>query len=160
MNKSEYLPDMFIAVDYGFQGTEYRFNNNQDYVQASAILTWNLFSGFRNRARISQSVLEKEDTERKLEETKKRIELQVINTLNELLTAEKGILAAESRLRNAREAFRFVSRKYDEGQASLIEFIDARTTLTQSEENLIISRFGYLSCYAEFEKVTAISKPE
>ena len=40
MNESGKLPDMFVAVDYGFQGEKYRFNRNQDYVQASAILTW------------------------------------------------------------------------------------------------------------------------
>ena len=50
---------------------------------------------FRNRARIRQAILEKEIIESKLEEAKKQIELQVINTLNELLTAEKGIIAAE-----------------------------------------------------------------
>ncbi len=160
MSQSGMLPDMFIVVDYGFQGTEYRFNKDQDYLQASAILTWNLFSGFQNRSKIRQSVLEKEIIERKMEEARKEIELQVINTLNELLSAEKGIIAAESRLKNAREGFRLVKRKYEEGQASLIEFIDARTTLTQSEENLIISRNDYLSCFAEFEKVIALNTTE
>lgn len=160
MNQSDKLPDLFVAVDYGFQGPDYRFNKNQDYVMASAILTWNLFSGFQSRARIRQSVLEKEIADSKLDEARKQIELQVINTMNELLTAEKGITAAEARLKNAREGFRLVSRRYDEGQASLIEFIDARTTLTQAEENLIISRFSYLSCFAEFEKVTAIKESE
>ena len=160
MNQSGKLPDIFIAVDYGFQGTDYRFNKNQDYVQASAVLSWNLFSGFRNRAKIRQSVLEKEIAERKLEEAKKQIELQVINTMNELLTSEKGIMAAESRLKYALEGFRLVKRRYEEGQASMLEFIDARTTLTQAEENLIISKFSYLSGFAEFEKITAINKSE
>jgi outer membrane protein len=160
MNKSGELPEMFIAVDYGFQGAQYRFNKSQDYVQASAILTWNLFSGFQNRAKIRQSLLDKEIVERKLEEARKQIELQVINTMNELLTAEKGIIAAEARIINAREGFRLVKRKYEEGQASLIEFIDARTTLTQAEENLLISKFTYLSCFAEFEKVTANTNSE
>jgi outer membrane protein len=160
MNKSGKLPDLFIAVDYGFQGTSYRFNKDQDYVQASAILTWNLFSGFQNRSKIRESILEKEIIEKKLEEARKQIELQVINTMNELLTAEKGITAAEDQFKNAGEGFRLVNRKYEEGQASLIEFIDARTTLTQAEENLIISKFNYLLSFAEFEKVTAVIKPE
>ena len=160
MSKSGKLPDMFIAVDYGFQGTKYRFNRDQDYVQASAVLTWNLFSGFQNRSKISQSVYDKEIIDKKLEETTKQIELQVINTMNELLTSEKGIVAAERQLKNANEGFRLVNRKYEEGQSSLIEFIDARTTLTRAEENLIISRFKYLSSFAEFEKVTAINKAD
>jgi outer membrane protein TolC len=154
------IPDLVLAVDYGFQGEEYRFNKEQDYVQASAILSWSLFKGFENRSKIRQSRLDKEMADLKLEEAQKQIELQVITTMNELSAAEKGIAAAESRLRNARESFRLVNRKFEEGQASQIEFIDARTTLTQAEENLIISRFNYLSGFAEFEKAAAIGEQE
>jgi outer membrane protein TolC len=157
LDRSGSMPDMYVAVDYGIQGVDYRLNGDQEYVQASAILSWNLFSGFRNRSRIKQSVLEKEMADRQLEEARKQIELQVINTMNELLTAEKGIAAAKARLRSASEGFRLVKRRYGEGQANMIEFIDARTTFTQAEENLIISRFTYLSSFAEFEKVTAIN---
>lgn len=160
MNQSGKLPDLIIVADLGYQGEKYKFNKDQDYLQASAVLTWNLFEGFRNKARIKQAVLQKEIIDSQLREAKKQIELQVINALNELLAAEKGIIAAESRLKNAREGFRLVNRKYEEGQASLIEYIDARTTLTQAEENLIISRFTYLSDYAEFEKIIACNKPE
>jgi len=160
MNQSGKLPDLFVAVDYGFQGEKYKFNKNQDYVQASALLSWNLFSGFQNRAKIKQAIIDKTIINNQLDVARKQIELQVINTMNELLTAEKGITAAETRLKNASEGFRLVNRRYEEGQASLIEFLDARTTMTQAEENLIISKFSYLSCFAEFEKVTAINKSE
>jgi outer membrane protein len=105
-------------------------------------------------------MIDKTIIDTKLAEARKQIELQVINTMNELLTAEKGITAAEARMKNAGEGFRLVKRKYEEGQASLVEFLDARTTMTQAEENLIISKFSYLSCFAEFEKVTAINNPE
>lgn len=160
MNQSGMLPDIFIVMDYGFQGETYQFNKSQDYMMASAILSWNLFSGFQNRAKVKQAMIDKTIINDQLEEARKQIELQVINTLNELLTAEKGIAAAETGLRNAREGFRLVKRRYEEGQASLVEFIDARTTMTQAEENLIISKFTYLSSFAEFEKVTAIKKSE
>ena len=157
MNQSGKLPNLFVVVDYGFQGEKYQFNKEQDYMQASAILTWNLFSGFQNRAKIRQAMIDKTIIGNQLDEARKQIELQVINTLNELLTAEKGISAAETRLKNARDGFRLINRKYEEGQASLLEFLDARTTMTQAEENLIISKFSYLSCFAEFEKVTAVN---
>lgn len=160
LDNSGRLPEMFIVVDYGFQGTRYRFNSDDDYVQASAVLSWSLFKGFQNRAQIRQSVLDREIAERRLEEARKQIELQVINSVNELLTAEKGIEAAESRLKNAREGFRLVSRRYGEGQASQIEFIDSRTTLTQAEENLIVSRYNYLVAFAGFEKAAALNKTE
>jgi outer membrane protein TolC len=160
MNESGILPDMFLVVDYGFQGEKYQINKNQDYVQASAILTWNLFSGFQNKAKIRQAILQKEIIDDQLDEIRKQIEMQVLSTMNELLTAEKAIIAAEARLKNSREGFRIVKRKYEEGQAGLLEFLDARTTLTQAEENLIISKFRYLSGYAELERVIAINETE
>ncbi|MCJ7446499.1 MAG: TolC family protein [Bacteroidales bacterium] len=158
MNQSGRLPDLFFVADYGFQGEEYVFNRDQDYMQASAVLTWNLFEGFRNKSKIKQALLEKEMAENQLEEARKQIELQVMSALDELSAAEKGILAAQSRLKNSRESYRIVERKYGEGQITLIEFIDARTTLTRAEENLIISKFQYLSAFAEFEKVAVINK--
>ena len=158
MNQSGKLPDLFLVADYGFQGEEYKFNSEQDYLQASAVLTWNLFEGFGNRAKVKQAILQKQIASTQLEEAKKQIELQVLEALNELQSSEKGIVAAENRVKNARESYRLVEKKYSEGMASLIEFIDARTSMTQAEENLIISKYRYLSAYAEFEKVTAINK--
>jgi outer membrane protein TolC len=151
------LPNLFVVADYGFQGEEYKFNSGNDYIQASAVLSWTLFEGFRNKAQISQAHLQKEIAGQKLDEARKQIELQVTASLEEISSSEKGIISAESRLKNAKESFRIIERKYNEGQASLIEFIDARSNLTQSEENLIISRYRYLSAFAEFEKVAAIN---
>jgi outer membrane protein len=158
MNKAGALPNVMIVADYGIQGEKYKVNKDADFAQASAILTWDLFAGFQNRSKIRQAKLQKEILNQQSEEVRKQIELQVINALNELKTAQAGIESAMSQVKTAREGFRLVKRRYEEGQANLIEFIDARTTLTQAEENVIISKYSYLSDYAEFEKVCAINK--
>lgn len=160
MNRSRKLPDLFAVADYGFQGEEYVFNMEQDYMQASAVLTWNLFEGFSNKARIKQAAIENEMAVSQLEEAKRHIELQVIGAMNELSAADKGIAAAASRMKNAREGYRIVEKRFGEGQASLIEYIDSRSSMTQAEENLIISRFRYLSAFAEFERITGIKETE
>ncbi len=158
MNKAGSLPDMMIVADYGIQGEKYKVDKESDFAQASAILTWDLFAGYQNRAKIRQAKLQKELLSQQSEEVRKQIELQVMNAVNELETARVGIESAMSQVKTAREGFRLVKRRYEEGQANLIEFIDARTTLTQAEENVIISKFTYLADYAEFEKVCAINK--
>jgi len=158
MNQAGRLPNILLVADYGIQGEKYRINKDADFAQASAVLTWDLFAGFRNQSRISQARLQKVMLDQQSEEVRKQIELQVINARNELKAAQAGIESATSQVKSAREGFRLVNRRYEEGQASLIEFIDARTTLTQAEENLIVSKFTYLSDYAEFEKVCAINK--
>jgi len=159
-NNAGKLPDIFLAVDYGFQGEKYEFNRDQEYAQASAVLTWSLFKGFQNREKIKQAMLDKKIVESRLEEAKKQIQLQVTNTLSQLKTSEAGISAAESVIINAKEAYCLIEKRYNNGQASLLEYIDARTTLTQASESLIIARYNYLICFAEFEKVAMYKNNE
>ncbi len=158
MNKAGGLPNLMIVADYGIQGEKYTFNKDADFAQASAVLTWDLFAGFQNRARVRQARIQKEMVDQQAEEVRRQIELQVMNAFNELKTSMAGIESANSQVKTAREGFRLLKRRYEEGQASLIEFMDARTTLTQSEENAITAQYTYLSDYAEFEKVCAINK--
>jgi outer membrane protein TolC len=155
MNQSGKLPNLMVVADYGFQGEKYAFNKDQDYLQASAILSWDLFNGFQNRVKIKQSEMNQERIVQQIEEAKQGIALQVISALESVKTAEAGLVAAKAQVSTAREAFRLVMRKYEEGQASLIEFMDARNSMTQAEENLIISVYTCLSFKAEFEKVIA-----
>jgi len=153
------LPDLVLVADYGYQGEKYQFNRDQDYMQASVVLNWDLSSGLQNRARIREALAQKDLLDQQLEETRNRIALQVISALGTLQASEAGLVAAENQVISAREAFRLVKRKYGEGQASLIEFMDARNAMTLAEENLVISRFNYLSDYAEFETVIAVENP-
>ena len=55
-----------------------------------------------------------------------------------------------------RDAFLIVRRKFGEGQASLIEFIDARTGMTKAEERLIISKYDYHIRYADLERAACL----
>lgn len=160
MNEAERLPEIMIVADFGYQGEKYEFNRDQDYLLASAVLTWNIFDGFARRARGRQAVFQREMAEAQIQEAKKQIELQVINALDELKASEIGITAAESRVKSASQVFRLVSKKYEEGQASMLEFLDARNNLTQAEENLVISKYKYLSDFAQLEKTAAINQPE
>jgi outer membrane protein len=160
MYRSSVLPSVFFLADYGFQGEQYEFTKEQDYMQASLVLTWDLFSGFQNRSRIKQSLVQKEMIEQKLSETKGQIELQVITVMSELNATEAAILAAEDQAKSAREGFRLVSRKYGEGQASLVEFLDARSAMTQAEASLIVLRYTHLSNLAEFDKTISGYQPQ
>lgn len=158
MNRTAMLPNITAVADYGFEGEKYAFNKNTDYLQASLVLSWDLFSGFQQRAKINQALMGREKLEHQLDEVRNQVSLQVIRAYRELESSEAGITAAENQLKTAREGFRLVNRRYEEGQASLIEFIDARNTLTQAEENLIVSRYTLLIDQAEFEKVVAVNK--
>ena len=100
--------------------------------------------------------MERELRNAQLEETEKQIRLQTLDAHYDLLASGESIRAAGEELLSAKNAYRVVNRKFREGQASLIEFIDARTSMTQAEERLIISRFDYHIKYAELERIACI----
>ena len=155
LSNSSYLPGVSLAVDYGFQGEEYRFTKNDDFWMASVVLRWNLFNGLSDKAKVEQADWQKQIYEVKKEELKKQIKLQVDEAYQNINVSFKSIKAAEDRLKSASKGFEIVERKYREGLASQIEFIDARTTLTQAEINNIITKYSYQNYEAELEKVTA-----
>jgi len=160
MNQMNKLPNLYAVVDYGFQGRNYEFNMRQDYLFASLIFRWDLFHGFQNKARIGEARIEQQLRDTRLEETEKQIRLETIAAHYNLIASVESVQASTEELLSARNAFRVINRKYGEGQATLIEFIDARSTMTQAEMLLIISKFDYHIKYADLERVACLYPAE
>jgi len=156
MSQMDRMPNLYAAVDYGFQGRNYEFNSRQDYVFASIVLRWDIFHGFQKKSKISEARIEQDMRAAQLEETEQQIRLQAIEAYYDLLASHESIKAAREELLSTKNAFRVVERKFKEGQASLIEFIDSRTSRTQAEENLIISVYDYHIKYAEMERAACL----
>ena len=148
MNQMNKLPNLYAVVDYGFQGRNYEFNMRQDYLFASLIFRWDLFHGFENKARIGEARIEQSLRDIQLEEAEKQIRLETIGAHYDLIASVESVKASREELLSARNAFRVINRKYGEGQATLIEYIDARSTMTQAEMLLIISKYDFHIKYA------------
>jgi len=155
LTRSSNFPNLFIAMNYGFQGEEYSFTADDDFMLASVVLQWNLFQGFKNRADVQQAKIASHQLELKQLEVQKQIELQIISAYYDMQAAAKSIDASLAQAEASGKAFKVVNEKYRNGQAALIEFTDARTNMTTSRQNLIIAWFDYRIKEAEFERVTA-----
>ncbi len=156
MNQMNKLPNLYAVVDYGFQGRHYEFNMRQDYLFASLIFSWDLFHGFQNKARIGEARVEQVIRNTQLEEAEKQIRLETIAAHYDLIASAESVQASKEELLSARLAFKVINRKYGEGQATLIEYIDARSTMTQAEMLLIVSQYDFHIKYAELERVACL----
>jgi len=156
MNQMNKLPNLYAVVDYGFQGRNYEFNKHQDYLFASLIFRWDLFHGFENKARIGEARIEQSLRDTQLEEAEKQIRLETIGAHYDLIASAESVKASREELLSARNAFRVINRKYGEGQATLIEYIDARSTMTQAEMLLIISKYDFHIKYANLERIACL----
>lgn len=154
------IPGLFGMVDYGFQGEEYRFSGEDDFVMASLVMKWNLFQGTVNRHKVRQSKIAGAKLTEQLAEAKQQIRLEVINHYYAAQAGYESVQAAGKQTRSARRAYDLISRKYSEGQASLLELMDARTSLTSATANLIIARSEYYSSLADLECATSAFQSE
>lgn len=148
-------PTLALGVDAGTQGEEYRFGDGYNFAAASLVFTWKLFDGGADRARHHQARVAERRLVLQQEEIVQQIRLEVQQAFERLMTARDSLTTAQARVDAARAAFRIATRKRDEGVASQVEFIDARTALTAAEMNHNITRFEVLARRAELEYATS-----
>ncbi|MCP4310492.1 MAG: TolC family protein [Bacteroidetes bacterium] len=160
MHRGSNIPGLFGVVDYGFQGEEYSFNGDDDFVMASLVMKWNLFQGTANHHKVQQSRIEGEKLTALYSETQQLIRLEVINHYYALQAAYESVQSARKQTQAARRAYELINRKYSEGQSSLLELIDARTSLTSAAANSIIAQGAYFSRQADFEYAMGATDPE
>ncbi len=152
--KSAYLPNVSAAFDYGFQGEEYRFTEDNDFWTASIVLQWEIFSGFSRKSNINKASLERKKREAQFQELKEKIRLEVKEAYDDLIIARKSILSAEEGLVSLKKSFEIISKKYEQGMASQIELLNTQTRLTNAEINMLIVKYDYFIKHAQFECVT------
>ena len=150
LHRGNNIPGLFGVVDYGFQGEEYNFTKDDDFMVASLVMRWNLFKGTTNHFKVQQSQIEGEKLNELLTQTQQQIKLEVINHFYAVQAAYESVQSAQKQTRSALRAYELISRKYSEGQSSLLELIDARTSLTSAAANSIIAKVAYFSQLADF----------
>jgi outer membrane protein len=85
-----------------------------------------------------------------------RIRLEVRQAYDAAVVAHGAIATADDRLAAARKSFDLVRRRYEEGVASQIEFLDARTQLTNAELNRALTAHRYAIRYFDLERAAAL----
>jgi outer membrane protein TolC len=151
-----YFPTVSLALDYGFQGRSVRFDRDHDYWVASVVVSWNLFNGGRDAARRSAARAELDRQRVTRQDVEDRIRLEVRQAYASAVVAREAITTAETRVAAARRTFDLVRRRYEEGVATQIEFLDARTQLTSAELNRTLTAHRYAIRYIDLERAAAL----
>lgn len=154
-NSNKFLPQLSAVADIGYQGFYYKFDNDQRYTLVQFNLAWDLFKAGAKKAKLRQTQFDQQILENKLEQRRRQIELEVIQAYNELKAAEKSLVAAEAGIESAEKAFQIINARYREGQALLIELMDAKNKLTLSQLSLSVNRFELLRKEAALQKAIA-----
>lgn len=127
------IPDLGLGLSAGYQGFGYSFDEEQDYALLQLNLSWSLFSGFRNQAKTQQAILARERLQSQRKQLEQQISIEVKDASQSLETAYTTYEARSSAARSAGQTLRLVKRRYEEGLAILVEYLDARNQYTNAQ---------------------------
>ena len=153
---ASYLPSLGLAVDYGFQGSDLSFGRDDDFAVASIVLSWNLSLGGSDRARRNAAKADAERLQLRRAELEDLVRLDVRQAYDAAVVARDAIATAEARLAAARRSFELVRRRYEEGLATQVEFLDARTAFTSADLNRSATIYRYAIRYVDLERAAAL----
>jgi outer membrane protein TolC len=90
--------------------------------------------------------------ENKMEQLKKQIELQVIQAHYELKAAQQSYETSRSGVKSTERSFQIIQSKYKEGQAILLEYLDAQNKFTTAQLTHSINQYEVLRKSAALQK--------
>jgi outer membrane protein len=84
------------------------------------------------------------------------VRLDVRQAYDAAVVTRDAIATAEARLAAARRSFELVRRRYEEGLATQVEYLDARTAFTTAELNRSATVYRYAIRYVDLERAAAL----
>ena len=145
------LPSLALAVDAGIQGREYGIASDDRFVMGSLVLSWNVTNGGAERARARVARAERDRVEIQQAQALSAIRLEVESAARNAWVALENLAPSRERVLEAESAFRFVTRRQEEGLATGLEFLDARAALTRAQLTRSMTETEALIRLAELE---------
>ncbi len=149
--KATYLPQLNLVGQYGIQGVNYGVGADDDYAIGSLVLSWTIFAGDKKHKLEATKINQTKIAQQK-EMLQNKLELEVIDAFYALATAKENQALVEAQAESATKAYQLIHKKFEQGQANLIEITNARTKLTNAEEAITLATYDYWLQMIAFEK--------
>ncbi len=149
-----YQPTVALIADYsyskgsGFSGSD-EWQKNWD-VGVSA--SWPLFDGGSGLGKIKEAKANAQQLRLAKEMAENGIKLEVSANYLTMKANEKAISSQDKAVQQAQEALNIAQTRYENGQATNLDVLDAEVALTQAKTNKIQALHDYLLSLAKLER--------
>ena len=121
---------------------------------AGVQMSWDIFDGFRTKGRVMQARAEEEAAGIELDETGRRIELEVRTAYSNFREASEVLKSQEKVVEQAEESVRLAQSRSDAGTATQLDVLGAQTSLTESRTTQVQALHDYAVSRARLERAT------
>ncbi|HEV2393690.1 MAG TPA: TolC family protein [Verrucomicrobiae bacterium] len=127
---------------------------------AGAQLTWNLFDGLRTQGRILEATANYERAEVDLDDTTRRIELEVRTAYSNFIEAREVLESQKKVVEEAEEALRLARAREQAGTGTQLDVLSAQTALTDARSTQIQALHDYDAARARLQRAAGLNLPE
>jgi len=155
-NAARFLPQLNWVTDLGYQGFGYHFDVPQQRFQFMQFaLSWDLFRGGIKRSEQQVARLALDDVQAQRADLVQQLQLQVTQAYDNLGSARAAAVAADAAQLNAEKSYALVRRRYEEGQAIVLELLDATARQTMAQLARAVASYDVFIREAELRQALA-----
>lgn len=133
--RAEFLPTLSATASWEANHLDVA-SNGRDSWFVGALIQWNLFNGFGDRARIAEATARLRETQALRGAFASQLRLEVREAFLALRAATERITVARQAARQAEESLRIVRDRYESGLTTVVTLLSAEAALTQAQGSL------------------------
>jgi outer membrane protein TolC len=141
--KADYFPNLSLTGQYILTDEDELFYGDSYDWQASLVLSYPLFTGWKTSAEVDRALSEKSQARYTLDRLRKQIRNEVRSVYLDIQTQQKVIDQLEQQVKSSRRNYEQVSAQFDQGLLTAVDQVDAFTALNEAENRLAQAYYTY-----------------
>lgn len=155
LSKSSWIPKLGAQVDLGSQASDFHVNSHTGYYLLGISFDWSIFNGLRDVNKMKQAKIDVEALESQTKYVEMQLKLSATTAANSYTSSVEQYKNAITEESTSVQYFNLMNKRYKEGQALYIEYLDARNENTLASLRKAITYFDAWIKYSESERANA-----
>lgn len=154
--RSAWLPTLYADASYQMNDRDIPLGRDNDAWGVGASLRWELFDGLRRSNDQERARAARQAAGQYLEQSRQEVVLQVRESILRREEAGKRLEVARHAYLAAEEATRLVSKRFENGLATIVDLLDSQSALNRTRTGLVESETDYLLATGRIYHVAGI----
>jgi outer membrane protein TolC len=155
LSKSSWIPKLGAQIDLGSQASDFHVNSHTGYYLLGISFDWSIFNGLRDVNKMKQAKIDVEALESQTKYVEMQLKLSATTAANSYTSSVEQYKNAITEESTSGQYFNLMNKRYKEGQALYIEYLDARNENTLASLRKAITYFDAWIKYSESERANA-----
>lgn len=148
-------PSLDVAVDYKWQ-TDVDYPQRQENLVANAVLSFNVFNGFRNKARIAETLHLISEAKEILNNTQRQVVQSVRLSWESYVTQKERVAFLEEYVKSTGLTAEAFAAQWNIGRRTMFDLLDTQAEYITAKSSLVSARYDKM--FAEYRVLSGMGK--